>query len=73
MRGARRHASARHPVPGIQPGDLVGFGQRRIVERILVEVIDAAFEVERGLADIDQFGGAWSNRAKTPGKCLPRR
>src|SRR5258706_16302485 len=49
---------SRHPVPGVQPGDLVGFGQRWLIERILDEIIDSAFEVEHGLADMDQLGGA---------------
>src|SRR5882724_10854089 len=49
-----------HPVPRIQSGDLVGFRQRRIVERVLDEVVDRAFEVEHGLADMDQLGGAFA-------------
>src|SRR3977135_3308111 len=50
----------RHPVPGIEPGDLVGFGQRRVIERVLDEIVDSAFEVEHRLADMDQLSRAFT-------------
>ena len=58
---AYRLLLAGHAVPGVEGGDLVGLGQGREVEGILDEIVQRAFQVEHGLADVDQFGGALAN------------
>src|SRR6266496_2872646 len=63
---SRPRTSSRHPVAGIQPGDLAGLRQRRIVECILDEIIDIAFEVERGLADMNQLWGVFAENICRP-------
>jgi hypothetical protein len=35
-----------------------GFGERRVVERVLDEIVDGAFQIQHGLADVNQFGRA---------------
>src|SRR5688572_21126854 len=47
-----------HPVERIERCDLVPLRQRRIVERVLDEIVDRALEVEHCLADVDQLGSA---------------
>ena len=51
-----RHAGA-HAVPGVEGGDLVGFGERRVVEDRIPEVSDITVVLHDRLADVDQFGG----------------
>ena len=29
-----------HAVPGIKPGDFIGFGERGVIERVLDEILD---------------------------------
>ena len=41
-----------HAVPGVEAGDLVGFGERRIVEGVLDEILDGALEVQHRLSDM---------------------
>src|SRR5262245_806596 len=43
---ARARLFARHPVPGVEGGDLVGFSEGRIVERVLDEVVERAVQVD---------------------------
>lgn len=45
-----------HPVPCVQSGDLVGFGQGGIIEGVVHEKIHRALEVDYRLADVDEFG-----------------
>ncbi len=52
---------AGHPVPGVEPGDLVGLRQRRIVEGIFDKIIDGAFEIEHSLTDVDQLRRAFAH------------
>ena len=61
-----------HPVPRIQRRDLVGFRQCRIVERVLDEVVDGAFEVQHRLADVDQLARALARRASVLSGCKAR-
>ena len=42
------------PVEAVEGGRLVAFGQRRIVEQRIHEVIDGALVGHNGLADMDQ-------------------
>src|SRR5262245_42338471 len=59
--GLKLRLDITHTVPGIEPGDLVGFGERRIVEGILDEIFDGALQVEHGLADVHEFGRAFAD------------
>src|SRR5690606_18062728 len=45
-----------HAVPGVEPGNLVGFRKRRIVEGVLDKVVHGSLEVEHRLADVDKLG-----------------
>lgn len=44
-----------HPVPCIQTGNLVGLCERWIVEGVVHEEIDRAFEIDHRLTDMDEF------------------
>jgi len=48
-------ARRRHSVPRIQRRALVRLGQRRIVEGVLDEIIERAFQVQHGLTDMHQL------------------
>src|SRR3569833_360996 len=50
-----------HAVEGVEGGDLVGFGERGVVEGVLDEVVDGAAEVEDGLSDMYELGGAFAD------------
>jgi hypothetical protein len=52
---------AGHAVVSVERGDLVGFGERRIVEGVLDEIVERAAEVEHGLADMDELGRAFAD------------
>ena len=54
-----------HSVAGIEASDLVGFGQRRIVEGVFDEILDGALEVKHGLADMDELGRAFADNVDT--------
>ena len=51
-------ATARILFIGVEGGDLVGLGQRRVVEDGVDQVVDGAAAAHHGLADVDEFGGA---------------
>src|SRR5262249_53896446 len=59
---AGRVVSARELVGSVEGGDLVAFGERRVVEDRTQEVVERAAEAEDGLSDVDQLGGAGADR-----------
>src|SRR3569623_2354377 len=50
-----------HTVEGVDGGDLVGLREGRVVEGVLDEVVDGAAEVEDGLSDMYELGGAFAD------------
>src|SRR5215510_3022544 len=63
--GARRRRPLQ-PIEPVQRGDLVGFGERRIVEDGLDEVVDRPAEGEHRLGDVHQVGGVRADDVRTP-------
>src|SRR6185369_15683961 len=57
LRGCGRAGGA-HAVPGIERGDLVGFGEGRVVEGVLDEVFEGSLQVDHRLTYVDQLGRA---------------
>src|SRR3569623_412058 len=50
-----------HTVEGVEGGELVGLGEGRVVEGVLDEVVDGAAEVEDGLSEKYELGGAFAD------------
>src|SRR4029077_4164721 len=57
-RSAAELAEGPHLVRHVQRGDLVGLGERWIVEHRVDQVVDGAAAAHHGLADVHHLGGA---------------
>lgn len=55
---ATRRLYDAHSVPGVQRRDFVSFCQGWIVEGIFDKIVQRSVQVEHGLTDMNQFGGA---------------
>jgi hypothetical protein len=53
--------SFEHLVEAVEGGGLVAFGERGVVEDGVDEIFDAAVEGEDGLADVEEFGGTFTD------------
>src|SRR5436190_1763668 len=51
----------RELIHAVKRRSLVAFGQRRIVENRVDEIVDFAFENQHGLPDVQQLGRAFAN------------
>ena len=53
----RRLAHERQLVRGVERGDLVALGERRVVEDSRQEIVEPPAERDYGLADVNELGG----------------
>jgi hypothetical protein len=52
-------------VKAVQGGDLVAFGQGRVIEDSVYQGVDRALESYNGLSDVNEFGRPFSNNMNT--------
>ena len=52
-------------VESVQRGDLVAFGQSRVIEDGVYQGVDRALESYDGLSDVNEFGCAFANDMNT--------
>jgi hypothetical protein len=53
------------PVKSVQRGDLVAFGQCRVIEDRVYQGVDRALESQDGLSDVNEFGCTFANDMNT--------